>query len=138
MSHKTKVTHKDGLAFDVELDGHHFGIDADKEFGGRDYGPRPKPLILSALAGCTGMDVASVLGKMKMQYDSFHLDVEADMTEEHPKVYKNIHLKYVFSGKELDKEKIDKAIDLSLEKYCGVHVMLGKAANITHEVVLNS
>jgi putative redox protein len=137
MGYITKVTHKEDLAFDVELNGHNFGIDADEEYGGKNYGPRPKHLLLSGLAGCTGMDVASILGKMQVPFDSFNLEVDAESTDEHPKVYKKIHIKYIFSGKELDEDKINKAIDLSLEKYCGVHAMLGKVSDITHEVILN-
>ena len=137
MSHKTTVTWKEGLAFDVELDGHHFMVDADEQFGGKDLGPKPKPLLLSAVAGCTGMDVASLLTKMKMPFDSFALEVEGDLADDHPKVYTDIVVRYIFTGSQLDRDKIEKSVKLSLDKYCAVHAMLSRSANLRHEIVLN-
>ena len=137
MAHKTTATWIEDLAFNVELDGHKFMVDADAQFGGKDRGPKPKGLLLSALAGCTGMDVASLLTKMKMPFDSFSLEVEGDVAEQHPKSYTDIVIRYIFRGNELDQGKIEKSIKLSLDKYCGVHTMLRKAANLRHEIVLN-
>lgn len=137
MSYITKAEQGDGLSFDVELQGHSFVVDADASVGGQDRGPRPKALLLSGLAGCTGMDVASILGKMKMPYDSFSIEVDADTTDEHPKVYDRIALRYVFTGSELDEKKIEKAVRLSQEKYCGVTAMLSKTAEIDYEIVTN-
>lgn len=137
MAHKTTVTWTEDLAFNVELDGHNFMIDADAEFGGKDRGPKPKGLLLSALAGCTGMDVASLLTKMKMPFDSFALEVQGEIAEEHPKSYTDIVIRYIFRGKDLDRKKIEKSIKLSLDKYCGVHAMLTKSANLRYEIVLN-
>jgi putative redox protein len=137
MSAKTVLQWKGNMAFEVELQGHRFMVDADPEFGGQELGPRPKALVLSALAGCTGMDVVSMLAKMRMGYDSFRVEVDGQDTDEHPKVYKEILIRYVFRGAALDREKIEKAVNLSLSRYCGVHAMLGKTAAIRHEVVLN-
>lgn len=137
MAHKTTVTWTEDLAFNVELDGHNFMVDADAEFGGKDRGPKPKGLLLSALAGCTGMDVASLLTKMKMPFDSFALEVQGEIAEEHPKSYTDIVIRYIFRGKDLDRNKIEKSIKLSLDKYCGVHAMLTKSANLRYEIVLN-
>ncbi len=137
MAHKTVVTWTDDMAFDVELDGHHFMIDADEKFGGKNRGPRPKALLLSGLAGCTGMDLVSLLRKMKMPFDKFALEVEGELAEEHPKAYTDIVIRYIFNGKQLDKDKIEKSVKLSLDKYCGVHTMLAKSANIRHEIILN-
>ena len=137
MAHNTVVTWTEDMTFDVELDGHHFTVDADEQFGGRNKGPRPKGLLLSALAGCTGMDVVSVLGKMKMPFDSFKLEVKGKMANEHPKCYTDILIRYIFHGAELDRGKIEKAVALSVDKYCAVHYMLSKAANLRHEIVLN-
>jgi putative redox protein len=135
MGHKVTAVHTDGLSFQVEQDGHTFTVDADTEFGGKDRGPRPKALLLSGLAGCTGMDVASVLGKMKMPYDKLTIEVSADLTDDHPRVYDRIHLKYIVTGENLDRSKIEKAVALSQEKYCGVSAMLAKAAAIDYEIV---
>lgn len=137
MGVKTVLNWNGDMSFDVELQGHCFSVDANEEFGGKNRGPRPKPLLLSGLGGCTGMDVVSLLRKMKMPFDSLSLEVEGETTEEHPQPYKSITIKYIFKGDKLDREKIDKAIALSLDKYCGVYAMLSKTAQINHQVILN-
>jgi putative redox protein len=101
-------------------------------------GPRPKPLLLSALAGCTGMDVVAILKKMQVQFDSFSMNVNGELTEEHPRIFDKINIVYQFTGKDLPLDKIKKAVELSQEKYCGISAMLGKAAEITYEVELNA
>lgn len=136
-SHSTSVTHTEDLAFEVELQGHKFMVDADAKFGGKDRGPRPKPLMLTALAGCTGMDVASIVGKMRMPFDSFRVEVDGELNDDHPVVYTKVHIKYIFTGSELDESKIEKAVKLSTDKYCGVHAMMSKSTEITHEILLN-
>ena len=137
MAVKTVLDWHGGMSFDVELQGHRFTVDAMEEFGGRNRGPRPKPLVLSGLGGCTGMDVVSLLGKMKMPFDGFTVEVEGESREEHPQIFTKITIRYIFTGKQLDREKIDKAIALSLQKYCGVYAMLANSAEITHQVALN-
>ncbi|UCG00263.1 MAG: OsmC family protein [Spirochaetaceae bacterium] len=112
-------------------------VDADEKFGGRNRGPKPKGLLLSALAGCTGMDVASMLTKMKMPFDKFAMEVQGELADEHPKCYTDIVIRYLFWGKELDRDKIEKSVNLSVDKYCAVHYMLSKAATLRHEIVLN-
>jgi putative redox protein len=125
------------MAFEVEQDGHSFWLDADETMGGQNKGPRPKKLLLSGLAGCTGMDVASILKKMQVSYSSLRIDVEANLTDEHPRVYDKIHLKYIVDGEKLDRSKIERAVKLSQEKYCGVSAMLSKGAELTYEIVLS-
>ena len=137
MSTKTTATWTEGMSFDIELQGHTFSVDAAEQLGGANEGPRPKSLVLSGLAGCTGMDVVSLLDKMQVPFDSFRLEVEGELGEEHPKVYTAIVLRYIFDGSQLDRDKIEKAVGLSLEKYCGVTAMLGRTARISHEVLLN-
>jgi putative redox protein len=124
------------MKFDTEVSGHHIILDASKEVGGENAGPRPKELMLSALAGCTGMDVISILKKMKVEPEYFNIKIEADLTEEHPKVYSKLNIIYQFKGKDLDKEKLQKAIELSQEKYCGVSAMYKKAMDVTYEIIL--
>ncbi len=131
-----EVSHKDGMSFEVGVDKHKFMIDATPEVGGKDRGPRPKPLVLAALGGCTSMDVISILKKMRVEPDHFNVAVAAEMTEEHPKYYNKIHLTYQFKGTDLPMDKLEKAINLSMERYCGVTAMLEKAAEITHEIVI--
>jgi putative redox protein len=135
VSHKTRIRLDEGLSFDAELQGHHFRIDADPKFGGKDRGPTPKPLLLTALAGCTGMDVASILAKMRMPFDSFEVEVQGDLTAEHPIVYSQIRVRYLFKGPQLDRDKIEKAVRLSREKYCGVAAMLAKVCELKLEIV---
>ncbi len=139
MKHEYTTTHIGGMAFEMTLDGHHkLVMDAEDDFGGKDRGPRPKQLLISALTGCTGMDVVSILNKMKVEFTNFEIKVEADMTEEHPKVYSKIHLIYEFTGKDLQAsiKQIEKAVHLSQNRYCGVADMLGKAAELTNEIRL--
>jgi putative redox protein len=135
VSHRTVVKHLDGLAFQAELQGHKFTLDGDPGHGGRGLGPTPKPLVLTALAGCTGMDVASLLARMRVSFDSFQVEVDGDVSCEHPVVYTEIRVRYVFSGAQLDREKIEKAVRLSRQRYCGVFAMLDKAAHLTCEIV---
>jgi putative redox protein len=128
------MKHENGLAFSTEINGHTFHIDADEENGGNNMGPRPKPLLLAALSGCTGIDVVSILKKMKVEYDSFQVHVEANMTETHPKYYDKFHLIYEFSGKDLPLKKIEKAIKLSQDNYCGVSAMFSKSSTLSYEI----
>lgn len=127
----------DGMAFESEVNGHKIVIDAMKGVGGEDRGPRPKPLMLLALAGCTGMDVVSILKKMKVELENFALEVEADITEEHPKHYNKLNVIYKFWGKDLPIEKLKRAVSLSDEKYCGVSAVYKKGIEMTYEIKVN-
>jgi len=124
----------DGMAFEAEVNGHKIILDAEAEVGGKDRGPRPKPLMLVALAGCTGMDVISILQKMRVPVEKFRLTVQGDLTSEHPKQFYKMHIIYEFTGKNLPLEKVKEAIDLSQEKYCGVSVTYKKALELTYEI----
>ncbi len=133
---ESTATWLEEMAFDVEVDGHHFVIDAEEKFGGRDRGPRPKDLVLSALVGCTGMDVIAILNKMRVKVDSFSVTAKAKLRDEHPKVFTDIHIIYKFTGENLPMEKLEKAVNLSQDRYCGVSAMLREVANLTHEIVV--
>jgi len=134
MNHVVSCTKKDLMSFTASVDNHQLILDQSIDLNGNDEGPRPKPLLLAALAGCSGMDVISILEKMRVDYDNFTVITDGELTEEHPKYYHKIHLTYQFKGKNLPKDKIEKAINLSLDRYCGVYAMLKKAANITFEI----
>lgn len=136
MKQSINLDWKEAMSFETVVNGHKLIIDADEAVGGRNLGPRPKPLLLVALAGCTAMDVVSMLGKMRVQPDAFRVNVEGELTEEHPKVYHKLHVQYIFRGENLPMDKLEKAVNLSQEKYCGVSAMLSKAAQITHEIVV--
>jgi len=122
------------MSFDAQLGDHHISLDALPELGGDDSGVRPKELMLVALAGCTGMDVVSILAKMRVELNGFNVQVQAEMTEEHPKHYTKIHIIYEFRGTDLPPDKLEKAISLSQDRYCGVSFMYKKIMDVTHEV----
>lgn len=122
------------MAFEAEINGHKIMLDAAEPVGGENRGPRPKPLMMVALAGCTGMDVISILNKMRVEVTDFNVLVEGDLTEEHPKQFSQMHLVYEFKGKDLPMDKLEKAVNLSQEKYCGVSAMYKKAFGITSEI----
>jgi putative redox protein len=124
----------DDMSFCSSLNGHRLVMDAESSFGGKDRGPHPKMLLLSALGGCTGMDVISILKKMRVDPDRFRIIAEAEIAEEYPKVFTKIHLIYEFKGDGLPHEKLKKAVDLSQERYCSVSAMLKKACPLTYEI----
>jgi len=124
----------DNLAFEVNVDGHKITIDAKTEVGGTDKGPPPKPLMMVALAGCTGIDIASLLKKMRVEFEEFNVKVEGDITEEHPKHFSGMHIIYEFAGKDLPVDKIKKAIELSQDKYCGVSATYKKTMDLSYEI----
>ncbi len=125
-----------GMAFDAELEGHHLAIDVPGPDGASGKGPRPKGLLLAGLGGCTGLDVVSILEKMRVPFEGLAVDVSADQSEEHPRVFTRIHVRYRFRGRDLPMDKLERAVQLSQEKYCGVSAMLGKTAAITTEIVV--
>ena len=137
MSTKTSTVWIKDLVFDSFVAGHHLTLDAPPAEGKQSLGPSPKALLLSSLAGCTGMDVVSLLEKMRVGPYTFRMDVEADSTDEHPIVYKEIRLSYFFGGADLPPDKIIKAVSLSSEKYCGVSAMLKQAMPIRIKVFIN-
>ena len=134
---KSKITWKEDMAFNVELDGHNFAIDATAKVGEKNSGPSPKGLLLSALGGCTGMDIVSILKKMKIENYKLEIEVEADQTDEHPIIYKDIVIIYNFHGEDLSISKLKRAVELSETTYCGVSAMLGKAAKISNQIKVN-
>lgn len=133
---KSSVTLKEQMQFTGELEGFDIPLDSDPAFGGTGNGPKPKGLALTALAGCTAMDVISILRKMKIEPEQFSVTAESELTEEHPKIFKEIHLTYHFGGAGLPVDKLEKAIKLSQERYCGISAMLGKVVPIRWEIKL--
>ncbi len=127
---KTTTTWKTQHAFDSEYRGASIHIDAKTGFG-------PKALLLTGLAGCSAVDVVDILEKMRVPFAALVVDAEAGQTDEPPKVFKTIHLTYRIKAEEDFRVKIIKAIDLSLEKYCGVAAMLKKNSRIEYELVIS-
>jgi putative redox protein len=129
-----KVEWSKKMTFTAHVDDHVLILDTIKENGGDNNGPRPKSLMLVALAGCTGMDVISILAKMRVNIDYFNIVVEAVSNDEHPKKYTEIVLVYEFKGEKIENEKIDKAIKLSLDRYCSVYAVYKEAIKISYEI----
>lgn len=126
---KTTTNWKTGEAFDSFYGKSKIEVDGMAGFS-------PKALLLSGLAACSGIDVVGILEKMRIPFADLRIDAEADQTEEHPRVFKDIHLIYHVKTGEENRQKVKKAIDLSLEKYCGVAAMLKKNSNIHYEIVI--
>jgi putative redox protein len=130
MSKRSVVTKwvKD-LVFDSHIKDQVVRIDSD----GHD-GPGPKSLLLTALTGCTGVDVVDILKKMRVKIDRLEISAETELADDYPKVFKDIYLKYTFFGKDIKRKKVERAVDLSLGKYCAVTAMLLKNAPIHHSI----
>ena len=136
MAHSNAIWRGD-MSFEVELQGFRQIVDAGAEVGGKGQGPSPKGLLLNALAGCTGMDVVSILNKMKMPFERFEISLEGETGDTHPKVFTSIEVVYHFWGDNLDESKISKACELSQTKYCGVAATLKSVGDVTWRVMLN-
>jgi len=138
MKQDISISWKEGMAFEADVFGHKIMLDAGEASGGKDLGPRPKPLMMVALAGCTGMDVVSILEKMRVKLDNFDVKVSGELTEEHPKHFTSMHITYEFWGKDLPEEKLQKAISLSDERYCGVAAVYKKVMPVTHSIIIHN
>ena len=134
MKNKVTTTWKGNMQFESTNEGGNLSIDASAEHGGLGKGYRPKSLMLSALAGCTGLDVVSLLKKMRAEVSKFEIEVEANLTDEHPKFYDKVDVIFKFYGQDLKKDKIEKAVKLSEERYCGVMEMFRQFAKVTLEI----
>ena len=136
MNNKVDVTWAGNMSFEADVNGFKIMLDADEKVGGENKGPRPKPLTLASLGGCTAMDVISILKKMRIEPAYFNIEVTGELTEDHPKYYHKIHLTYIFRGEGLELEKLQKVVDLSQERYCGVNALLKHGAEITNSIVI--
>ncbi len=127
----------DGLAFEGEVNGFKIILDAEPQVGGKNRGPRPKPLMQLSLAGCTAMDVISIIYKMRIELEEFKVHVDGELTEEHPKHYSSMHLIYEFKGANLPYPKLEKAVKLSQDRYCGVSYLYRKVMKLTYEILVH-
>lgn len=136
--YKTNISAKlkGNMAFEMNINGHTVITDATVENGGNDFGPSPKSLLLAGLIGCSGIDIMSITKKMKVELDDVNVYIEAETRDEDPKIFNYINIAYKFKGKNVPYDKVERAVKLSMEKYCGVSAMLEKAVPITYEVVL--
>jgi len=132
--HIIKTEWKGDMAFEADINGHKVMMDAPAEGGGHDLGPGPKKLMLVALSGCTGMDVVSILKKMRVQFEKCSIEVQGDVTDVNPKQYSKMHVIYEFTGKNLPLDKLQKAVQMSEETYCGVGALYRKAIEVSSEI----
>ncbi len=116
----------------TEATNHWVMFDGPETFGGSNAAIRPKELLLLSLGGCTASDVVAILQKKRVKLDGFEMNITAEETEEHPKVYKKIHLEYVIYGKNVKPKDVERSIELSQTKYCGVTEMLRHSVEIEH------
>jgi putative redox protein len=122
------------MLFDSNVSGHSVMMDSTPAGGGEDKGSRPKELMLAALAGCSGMDVVSILKKMRVEFTGLNIRIEANVTAEHPKHYDRMHVIYEFTGNGLPMDQLTKAVELSQNRYCGVAFVYKKAMEMTYEI----
>ncbi len=135
MKSEVTATWTGDMAFEADVNGHRIVMDAAATEGGKDSGARPKALLLAALTGCSGMDVVSILRKMREPCSWFAMRAEAESREEHPKKYISIKLVYQFKQSDkLNPDNVRKACTLSQEKYCGVSAMLRDTAPLAWEI----
>lgn len=107
-----------------------FQIDASPDEGGRGDGLRPKALMLSSLAGCSGLDVAFIIRKMKLKVGGFYIDIQGRLTDTQPQTYDHVHMEFHFSGDHLNEARLKRAVKLSVDSYCGVMQMFRKFAEV--------
>lgn len=137
MEHKIETQWMGKMQFNSLVNGHTVVMDAPERAGGEDSGPIPKPFILTALSGCTGMDIIALLRKSKNEVTSLDIDVVGELSKEAPMQYIAIHLDYNFKGDESNKDAALDAVTQSQEKYCGVSSMLKKIMPVTWNVIYN-
>ncbi len=131
---KTRIKWIEGVSFAGQSgSGHSVVMDGAPEAGGGNLGPRPMEMLLLGLGGCTAFDVVQILRKGRQRLDDCVVELEAERAEEVPKVFTRIHLHFIVTGRDLDPDKVARAIQLSAEKYCSASDMLGKSAEITHD-----
>ena len=126
-----RATLETGMRFDVKTgSGHHVILDAAEHNGGQDSGPRPMEMLLVALASCAGMDIITILKKKRQEITGYELRVHGMRAEEHPKVFLDITVEHIFTGHNIRPEAVERAIELTEERYCGASATLGKTATI--------
>lgn len=124
---------KGKLGFEAQTEsGHRFSLDGKPQVGGQDNGPRPMEVLLVSLAGCTGMDVASILKKKRVDLQRMTVGVNGQQAPEHPKYFTKIEVIFDIEGKDISEEDVKRAIELSKDKYCSVSVMLKDKAEISY------
>ena len=132
---KISIERKGNMAFSATASesGHTVLMDASSAVGGENKGPRPMEMLLMGLGGCTSIDVVMILEKARQDIRSCKVEINAERAEAEPKVFTDIHVHFIISGKDLNPDRVARAIKLSAETYCSASIMLGKTANISHD-----
>lgn len=134
MKARMKWLGQDGMAFVAESgSGHALVLDGSPDAGGRNLGPRPMELVLMGLGGCSSFDVVLILKRSRQDIHDCVVEIESERAEIDPKVFTRIHMHYIVTGRNLDPGRVERAIQLSAEKYCSASIMLEKTAEITHD-----
>ena len=136
-THSIKTVWKENNVFSTDIDGHDITIDLGEDQGGQNQGPRPKKLLLASAAGCTGLDVVEMLRKMRVELKGFDIHIDAEQSDEYPKQYTELKLVYEFRGENLPEKKIERAVKLSFDKYCGVLAVYKSAVPVSYEIKIN-
>jgi putative redox protein len=132
-----KVTWTGKMAFDGTAgSGYHLPLDTSVDSGGENQGFRPMELLLVGLAGCTGMDVISILKKKRQEVEAFEIRVNGERVDDHPRIFNHILIEYVVKGKNIDPLAVARAVELSETRYCSANAMLSKAAKIEHKITI--
>lgn len=126
---------KGGMNFTADVNGHPIEIDTDESRGGRNLGTRPKALMLASLAGCTGLDVVGILNKMRVNFSELSIKVDAHLTEAEAAIYDEVVVNYSIKVDKADETKVEKAVKLSQEKYCGVTKMFEAFAKVSYKIL---
>ena len=131
---KARIEWKDGMSFLGESgSGHSVLMDGPPEAGGKNLGPRPMEMVLMGTGGCAAFDVVLILKKSRQDISDCMVEIEAERAMEEPKVFTRIHFHFIVTGKQLKPEQVERAINLSAEKYCSASIMLAKTAQLTHD-----
>jgi putative redox protein len=126
-----------GMCFEAETgSGHQLILDAAEQHGGEDRGPRPMEMLLVALATCAGMDILAILKKKRQEISGYEVGVLGTRTEEHPRIFVEIVVEHIFTGHAIQTQAVQRAIDLTEERYCGASAILRKSANLTHSFTI--
>lgn len=134
MKRSVELKWLEDLVFEVDTDGQKVMIDANMDQSEEPRGLRPKALMMVSLAGCTAIDVVDILNKMRVKIEGMTISIEGNLRDELPKDYLSMHVIYVFKGHDLPMEKLERAVELSKEKYCGVSATLVRAIDLTYEI----
>ena len=134
-THTVNTVFNEGMSFTAAINGHNLLMDVSADDGGQDAGPSPKRLMLACLSGCTGIDIVSILNKMRVEFSDFNIAVHAALSSGSPKIYNYVKITYKIKLAAEDRPKMINAVKLSQEKYCGVYAMFGTFAKMDTEII---